>query len=89
MSTTSTYGLRQQLFKKHGDEYRKVCQEQGWLQCLERYEHWLRSRSKAATTTSEQVARVPFSQDEFMKAIVKFICADDQVRLYLYSLDDE
>lgn len=70
---TSTSVLRAHLVNSHLDEYETACRANGWLALLNR----LNRNTEAAPDPSP---RTPFSDEEFMKAIIKFICADDQVR---------
>lgn len=81
---TSLSSCRVHLGSFHAQIWAQTAYENGWKAskplraALERFQYI------ATTQTPEQRAgpqgKVPFSSDEFVKHIVKFIVADDQVR---------
>jgi hypothetical protein len=85
---TANGTLRTHLEKFHADEYIQLAQQNGWRMLLPK------RRAEAASTqgigTSEQgnKQQIAFSQKEFLRHLVNFIVADDQVciRFYLSSL---
>jgi hypothetical protein len=75
---TGNSSLRSHLESVHKQEYLQLCQVNGW-------EIMLPKMRKAAETETggaggDSPPRPIFSQDQFLKSLVNFIVADDQVR---------
>jgi len=81
---TGNSNLRVHIENHHADEYEKLCIENGWKNQLPK--HKAREELKlTGQTTLSGIARADvtnreiFSQQAFLRHIVNFIVADDQV----------
>lgn len=81
--TTATGTLRNHLGKAHREEYDRICAENGWKNNLAEADLQKVAKEKVV----EQLAkREEFTVDGLLNRIVRFIVADDQVRLYSLEL---
>jgi hypothetical protein len=82
---TGNSNLRVHIENHHADEYEKLCSEHGWKNQLPK--HKVREELKlTGQTTLDGIARADvtnrerFTRQAFLRHIVNFIVADDQVR---------
>jgi hypothetical protein len=80
--TTATGTLRVHLNKSHRVEYDRLCGENGWKNCLAEADIQKTAKAEAVIQVAK---RESFSADGLLKRIVKFIVADDQVRLCFFE----
>jgi len=83
-TTTGTSSLRYHLHKFHHDEYKRLCNEKGWINQLPGAQRKGAGNPESAPGLQAQ-SRTPFSQKGFLDHLVNFIVADDQVSALLYS----
>ncbi len=70
--TTSTDTLRKHLKKHHAQKYQEACEQHGWKYLL----------PKEPTIGENRKGRLPaFSPETFLEYLVRFVTADDQVRV--------
>ena len=74
--STATGTLRNHLNKSHREEYDRACAQNGWKNYLVDADVQKAAKAKEITQVAK---RESFTMDGFLKHIVKFIVADDQV----------
>ena len=82
-ATTATGPLRSHLLKHHAEEWVKECQRLKIVLRGKEGEEAL-ARVTGHPVEHQAVARTPFTQDNFLDALVQFIVATDQV-FFLFS----
>lgn len=81
-TTTATGTLRSHLGKSHRVEYDRFCAQNGCKNYLNEADIQKAAKAKEVVQVAK---RETFSVDGLMKCIVKFIVADDQVRIIIFS----
>ena len=81
---TATSGLRSHLDRFHKEEYLRLSRERGWTAQLPSVKSQ-QGRSAAAAGDSVTVRQIMFTSDAVTDHLVRFIVANDQVRL-VFSL---
>lgn len=74
MSTSSTV-LRGHLKKRHGEAYTATCLEYGWIS-------YLPENDDGGQDSTPHDAPAPFTSENFMRALVRWVCADDQACIF-------
>ena len=60
---------------EHGEEYRQLCRDRGWV-------YWLERAEETDVTQAQPQAEAPiepFSEESFLDHLVQFITTGDQV----------
>ena len=70
-SGCSTTSLRKHIGQYHAEEYVAACKMHGWKVQI--------GDPDSSSSSDPKIKRPPFSLDGFVKRLVKFIVADDQV----------
>ena len=78
---TGNSSLRSHLESIHKEEYLQLCRVNGWEIMLPkmRKEAGIETSGTGDRGSGDGPPRPPFSQDQFLKSLVNFIVADDQV----------
>lgn len=89
---TSTYGLRKHLCNNHLDEWAKQCKEKklviGGEEARAIVADYWRQRGEmvdGANSSQSNQARLSFTAENFIQAILKFVVSDDQVHIILQT----
>jgi len=80
---TASTNLRSHLTGSHRELYRKVLEQKGWTEIIQRYLETRSSTTSAATTVLVPDQHDIFDEDTFHRYLVNFIVADDQVCSHL------
>jgi hypothetical protein len=78
---TGSANLRKHLLTRHEEQYKQACEENGW-------DYYTRSVQVPLPTIGEnrKEALPPFSPENFLVYLVRFVAADDQVRVCSITL---
>lgn len=79
--TTGLSNLRYHLECHHEDEYVKICEENNWKMMLAKRRLAEEQNNPTPTVLSADASQLPFNAKNLLRALVKFVVADDQVYL--------
>jgi hypothetical protein len=80
---TSTSGLRSHIERFHKEEYLRLSKERGWVIQIAS----LKSQQEKSTSGGNLPPQIMFSSDAVTNHLVRFIVANDQVRLTLLEVE--
>jgi hypothetical protein len=72
--------LRLHIESHHADEYVRLCVDNNWTMMLPKLRAAEEQSGQNPSVLSADPSQLPFSAKNFLRALVKFIVADDQVR---------
>jgi hypothetical protein len=84
-SSTATGPLRAHLLTRHAEEWVRECQKQNIPLRGKEGEEAL-AKVTGVSVDRQAEARVPFTQDNFLDALVQFVVATDQVFFFFFLL---
>ena len=82
---TSNAPLRGHLEKYHTDEYVQVCKDNRWSVLLLKLQQQITEASIGSSSDPDGRPRPEFSRQTFLRHIINFIVADDQVCLNIFE----
>ena len=74
---TGTANLRLHLEKTHKQQYIQLHTDMGWI-----YKPILKKDAEPTVADNRKQALPPFSPETFLEYLVRFVTADDQVRIH-------
>lgn len=85
-SKTATGPLRRHLFLHHVDEWVSSCDKLGIQITAKEAQDALEAYRKGKGQSSLCMPRIPYSKENFAKALVEFIVGNDQVCVYVVQI---
>jgi hypothetical protein len=84
-AATGNSSLRVHLENHHADEYEQLCATKGWRMQLPKKRRDDTEASIGQEATPGAPPRLEYSRQNFLRAIIKFVVADDQVCFNLFK----